>query len=161
MARKLPNSPNGRILTNQLSVLIGLPLSCLVLKGAPPPAQQWLGPSAAPCSLLPPVHPALQACLLVSTWAASAACTAACSSSLGCASGTRAGRLWWAGRVPATAWWESATALPLTSPCLAARSWCGCNNSALFAELVPEEQRSTIYAFDRSFEVRCLALAML
>lgn len=33
MARKLPNSPNGRILTNQLSVLIGLPLSFLLLKG--------------------------------------------------------------------------------------------------------------------------------
>ena len=39
------------------------------------------------------------------------------------------------------------------SPCC---SWCGCNNSALFAELVPEEQRSTIYAFDRSFEVGSL-----
>lgn len=33
-------------------------------------------------------------------------------------------------------------------------SWCGCNNSALFADLVPEQLRSTIYAFDRSFEVR-------
>ena len=33
MARKLPNNPNGRILTNQLSVLIGLPLSFLLLKG--------------------------------------------------------------------------------------------------------------------------------
>ena len=31
-------------------------------------------------------------------------------------------------------------------------SWCGCNNSALFAELVPEEQRTHVYAFDRSFE---------
>lgn len=41
---------------------------------------------------------------------------------------------------------------PLPSFCRA-RSWCGCNNSALFAELVPEQQRSTIYAFDRSFEV--------
>jgi hypothetical protein len=35
MARKLPNNPNGRILTNQLSVLIGLPLSFLLLKGKP------------------------------------------------------------------------------------------------------------------------------
>ena len=43
MARKLPNNPNGRILTNQLSVLIGLPLSFLLLKGKPP--------GAAPCSL--------------------------------------------------------------------------------------------------------------
>ena len=33
MARQLPNTPNGRILTNQLSVLIGLPLSFLLLKG--------------------------------------------------------------------------------------------------------------------------------
>jgi len=33
MARNLPNSPNGRILTNQLSVLIGLPLSFVLLKG--------------------------------------------------------------------------------------------------------------------------------
>jgi MFS family permease len=31
-------------------------------------------------------------------------------------------------------------------------SWCGCNNSALFAELVPKEQRTHVYAFDRSFE---------
>jgi len=31
-------------------------------------------------------------------------------------------------------------------------SWCGCNNSALFAELVPESQRTHVYAFDRSFE---------
>ena len=31
--RRLPNSPNGRILTNQFSVLIGLPASFVVLKG--------------------------------------------------------------------------------------------------------------------------------
>ncbi|KAG7668874.1 hypothetical protein Ndes2526B_g00583 [Nannochloris sp. 'desiccata'] len=31
-------------------------------------------------------------------------------------------------------------------------SWCGCNNSALFSELVPENQRTHVYAFDRSFE---------
>eukprot|EP00887_Chlorella_sp_A99_P001734 scaffold8.g1734.t1 len=30
--------------------------------------------------------------------------------------------------------------------------WCGCNNSAMFAELVPEQLRSTIFAYDRSFE---------
>lgn len=42
-------------------------------------------------------------------------------------------------------------------PCVCKRSWCGCNNSALFAELVPEEQRSTIFAFDRSFEASVLA----
>lgn len=46
---------------------------------------------------------------------------------------------------------------PLPSPC----SWCGCNNSALFAELVPEERRSTIFAFDRSFEVLFLHAAAL
>lgn len=45
--------------------------------------------------------------------------------------------------------------LPPTAPC----SWCGSNNSSMFAELVPEEQRSTIYAFDRSFEVRSAAAA--
>ena len=33
MARRLPNY--GRVLTNQLSVLIGLPLSFLLLKGLP------------------------------------------------------------------------------------------------------------------------------
>ena len=33
-------------------------------------------------------------------------------------------------------------------------SWCGANNSALFAELVTEQQRTHVYAFDRSFEVR-------
>lgn len=31
-------------------------------------------------------------------------------------------------------------------------SWCGVNNSALFAELVPERLRTHVYAFDRSFE---------
>ncbi|KAK9813231.1 hypothetical protein WJX72_011069 [[Myrmecia] bisecta] len=31
-------------------------------------------------------------------------------------------------------------------------SWCGANNSAMFAEIVPEQLRSTVYAFDRSFE---------
>lgn len=36
-------------------------------------------------------------------------------------------------------------------------SWCGCNNSALMAELVPEQQRTAIFAFDRSFEVRAAA----
>lgn len=29
---------------------------------------------------------------------------------------------------------------------------CGTNNSAIFSEIVPEQKRSTIYAFDRSFE---------
>lgn len=31
-------------------------------------------------------------------------------------------------------------------------SWCGPNNNALFAELVPEAKRSSIYALDRSIE---------
>lgn len=31
-------------------------------------------------------------------------------------------------------------------------SWCGVNNSTFFAELVPENLRTHIYAFDRSFE---------
>lgn len=31
-------------------------------------------------------------------------------------------------------------------------SWSGANNSAMFAELVPERLRTQIYAFDRSFE---------
>ena len=31
-------------------------------------------------------------------------------------------------------------------------SWCGTNNSAIFAEIVPEQLRSSIYSFDRSFE---------
>jgi MFS family permease len=31
-------------------------------------------------------------------------------------------------------------------------SWCGANNSAMFADLVPEEKITRIYAFDRSFE---------
>lgn len=29
---------------------------------------------------------------------------------------------------------------------------CGCNNSAMFADIVPEHMRSKIYAFDRAFE---------
>lgn len=37
---------------------------------------------------------------------------------------------------------------------------CGSNNSAMFAEIVPEELRSTIYAFDRSFEGGVAAMAM-
>ncbi|KAK9838092.1 hypothetical protein WJX81_000768 [Elliptochloris bilobata] len=31
-------------------------------------------------------------------------------------------------------------------------SWSGTNNSAMFAEIVPEQLRSAVYAFDRSFE---------
>lgn len=31
-------------------------------------------------------------------------------------------------------------------------SWCGCNNSAIFADIVPQHLRTQIYAFDRSFE---------
>ncbi len=44
--------------------------------------------------------------------------------------------------------------LKLLLPALSPRSWCGCNNSALMAELVPEQKRSSIFAFDRRFEVR-------
>jgi len=38
-------------------------------------------------------------------------------------------------------------------------SWCGTNNSAIFAEVVPDCLRSSIYAFDRSFETAIGALA--
>ncbi|KAK9844419.1 hypothetical protein WJX74_002206 [Apatococcus lobatus] len=38
-------------------------------------------------------------------------------------------------------------------------SWCGSNNSAMFADIVPEQSRSTVYAFDRSFEGGVAALA--
>ena len=38
-------------------------------------------------------------------------------------------------------------------------SWCGSNNSAVFAEIVPAELRSSVYAFDRSFEGAVGALA--
>jgi MFS family permease len=38
-------------------------------------------------------------------------------------------------------------------------SWCGTSNSAIFAEVVPECLRSSIYAFDRSFETAIGALA--
>ena len=38
-------------------------------------------------------------------------------------------------------------------------SWCGTNNSAIFAEVVPDCLRSSIYAFDRSFETAVGALA--
>lgn len=40
-------------------------------------------------------------------------------------------------------------------------SWCGANNSALFAELVPEQQRTHVYAFDRSFEVRIKLISII
>jgi hypothetical protein len=57
LARRFPNSPNGRILTNQASVLIGLPLSFLLLKGA----RGWRRtPVLCPaCFLLP--RPAMRA----------------------------------------------------------------------------------------------------
>ena len=38
-------------------------------------------------------------------------------------------------------------------------SWCGTNNSAMFAEVVPERLRSSVFAFDRSFETAIGALA--
>jgi hypothetical protein len=34
----------------------------------------------------------------------------------------------------------------------ACASWCGANNSVFFADIVPEELRSSIYGWDRSFE---------
>ena len=36
---------------------------------------------------------------------------------------------------------------------------CGTNNSAFFADIVPEQKRSTVYAFDRSFEGAVAACA--
>ena len=36
--------------------------------------------------------------------------------------------------------------------CSAVRCRSGTNNSAMFAEIVPEQLRSAVYAFDRSFE---------
>ena len=38
-------------------------------------------------------------------------------------------------------------------------SWCGANNSAVFADVVPSRLRGTIYAFDRSFEGAVAATA--
>ncbi|KAK9902677.1 hypothetical protein WJX75_002341 [Coccomyxa subellipsoidea] len=38
-------------------------------------------------------------------------------------------------------------------------SWCGSANSAMFAEIVPEQLRSVVYAFDRSFEGAIAACA--
>ncbi|CAK0783950.1 hypothetical protein CVIRNUC_007153 [Coccomyxa viridis] len=39
-------------------------------------------------------------------------------------------------------------------------SWCGSANSAIFAEIVPDNLRSVIYAFDRSFEGAVAACGM-
>ncbi|KAL6771840.1 hypothetical protein ACKKBG_A28005 [Auxenochlorella protothecoides x Auxenochlorella symbiontica] len=87
MAARYPGS--GRVFANQVSVVLGLPLSVLLIKGLPQPVagDPHFGAYAGVLLLMG---------LLV--------------------------------------------------------SWCGCNNSALFADLVPEQLRSTIYAFDRSFE---------
>ncbi|EIE19976.1 MFS general substrate transporter [Coccomyxa subellipsoidea C-169] len=38
-------------------------------------------------------------------------------------------------------------------------SWCGSANSVMFAEIVPEQLRSVVYAFDRSFEGAIAACA--
>lgn len=43
--------------------------------------------------------------------------------------------------------------------CFAAGCRCGSNNSAMFADIVPEHLRSTVYAFDRSFEGAVAACA--
>lgn len=40
----------------------------------------------------------------------------------------------------------------LSHTCLFTHNRCGCNNSAMFADIVPEHMRSKIYAFDRAFE---------
>lgn len=42
---------------------------------------------------------------------------------------------------------------------LSSASRCGTNNSAIFAEIVPEEKRTAVYAFDRSFEGAVAACA--
>ena len=57
-----------------------------------------------------------------------------------------------------------------SSPCITAHaallvvtgaliSWCGANNSAVFADVVPSRLRGTIFAFDRSFEGAVAATA--
>lgn len=84
MARKLPN--NGRIFTAQFSVLCGIPLTWIILKGLP----------ASAYASTPQAYAALMLLMgLTCTWAGA-----------------------------------------------------GCN-SPIFAEIVPDELRSTIYAFDR------------
>lgn len=84
MARKMPN--NGRIFTAQFSVLCGIPLTWVVLKGLP----------ASPYATTPAAYAVFMFIMALT-------CT-------------------WAG--------------------------AGCN-SPIFAEIVPDELRSTIYAFDR------------
>lgn len=96
LARRWPNS--GRIITAQLSVLLSLPLSCLLLKGLP---THDVGHRTAMRSLY-------------------------------------------------------ALVMFLFGLCI---SWCGSNNSAMFADIVPEQLRSTVYAFDRSFEGAVAACA--
>lgn len=98
MGTKWPNG--GRVAACQCSVLMGLPLSCLLLKGLP----------------TVPVGDASTNSLAM----------------------TYAGTMLVMG---------------------ATISWCGTNNSAIFAEIVPEDKRTSVYAFDRSFEGAVAACA--
>ncbi|KAL3153038.1 hypothetical protein ABBQ38_012062 [Trebouxia sp. C0009 RCD-2024] len=96
LSKRWPNA--GRIMTAQLSVLLSLPLSCILLKGLP---THDVGHRTAMRSLY-------------------------------------------------------ALVMFLFGLCI---SWCGSNNSAMFADIVPEHLRSTVYAFDRSFEGAVAACA--
>lgn len=107
LGRRLPNSPHGRVLVNQFSVLIGMPLSFVLLKGEPIVAGRhagWVGTASHaheandarllnPRSLIPQRMLAharcLQACHPVATWGPTMGCLAQCSSCLGCPSGER------------------------------------------------------------------------
>ena len=40
-------------------------------------------------------------------------------------------------------------------------SWCGTNNSAIFAEIVPEQLRTTVFAFNRAIETSISQVASL
>ncbi|WIA08614.1 hypothetical protein OEZ85_008043 [Tetradesmus obliquus] len=94
MAKRLPN--NGRILTAQISVFCGIPLTWLLLKGLP----------SSSLAATPVAYGVVMFVMgLTCTWAGA-----------------------------------------------------GCN-SPIFAEIVPDELRSTIYAFDRSFENSIAACA--
>ena len=101
----------GRVAVCQLSVLSGLPLTWLLLRGLPG-ARLCAAPPATAATPRPPPSPAC----------------------------------------------GTAFAAVLSLAGLAI-SWCGANNSAVFADVVPARLRSTVYAFDRSFEGAVAATA--
>ena len=129
---KRPNSSVGgvgRVAVAQFSVAASIPLAVILLRFLP---------SSGPCRCQENIGGVVVTGHFFHTWGAATSANASCS--------------------PRSARCSAAFALVVALMGLFS-SWCGANNSAVFAEIVPADLRSSVYAFDRGFEGAVGALA--